>query len=170
MRSNLLTMAVALGATAWLLWPGAGDESHPPADGGAELLLDRVWIDRAPNAPTDKFNVFIALHESRGGSFVHTSAYEGNYSVFQWRKLDKGRMELVMLQPGETHHLRFQVASRNCRGFDYCMQLRGAPRGAELYYSMSDWVIESGELSGPGATIDQGALMRAVRRRVTASR
>jgi hypothetical protein len=36
-----------------------------------------------------------------------------------------------MMQTGERHNLRYEVSAGDCGRFDYCLRLRGAPRGAK---------------------------------------
>jgi hypothetical protein len=152
MRSKLLVMAMALGAATWLLWP---DSAHHEKD----VFFDRVWLDRLPQTPTEKFDVFLVLQDPGAGVFQNTSFYEGDYSVFGWEDHRPGRMKIIMLQNQQRHELGYEITDKGCGGFDYCMRLRGAPRGAERYYSMRDWVIESRDGS---ARLDPAALERLI--------
>lgn len=158
MRFKLLLTVLALGAATWSLWPDS-ESRHSHHD----VFFDQVWLDRLPQAPTEKFNVLLVLHDPGAGVFQNTSFYEGDYSVFGWQHHEPGRMDIVMLQTQERHQLRYQITDKDCGGFDYCMRVEGAPRGATRYYTMDDWVIES---SGHGSArvdaIDPAALQRLI--------
>src|SRR5690606_30465077 len=107
--------------------------------------------------PTDKFDIFVMLDEPAAGVFQNTSAYEGDYSAFEWSNPHRGddRYEITMLQQGKRLRLSIHVADEGCRGFDYCMKIKGAPRGASRYVSMKDWVIDSASGLGPEALRQQ---------------
>lgn len=143
MRTKLLVLVLVVAGAAWMLWPTSqAQRSH-------SRLINRVWIERLPNAPTEKFDIFLMLGDENMGAFQHTSLYEGDYSLFSWDTLASNHVDLVMLQTGRRHRMSFDISSKDCGGFDYCMKVKGAPRGTRHYYSMEDWVIES----GPGAVV-----------------
>jgi hypothetical protein len=152
MRSKLLIMAMALGAATFTLWPDSAARH-------SDEFFNRVWLDRLPQTPTEKFNVLVVLQDPGAGVFQNTSFYEGDYSVFGWEGHGPGRMKIVMLQTQKRHELRYEVADEGCGGFDYCLRVQGAPRGAERYYSMEDWVIESRD---GAARLDPAALQRLI--------
>ena len=145
MSKKVWTGVVAFGlVVAWYALRGG---SHDGAVGAAKLppeLVNRVWIDALPTSAKQKVDVFLMIEEPRLGQFVRTSAYEGDYAVFEWRARDGKGVELVMLQTDKTHRVGFQVSTGECDPFDYCLKVKGAPRGAKRYYSMQDWVIEPG--------------------------
>lgn len=113
-------------------------------------VVNRVWIDKIPEDMRDKLDIFVAQGDPRFGVFQRTSAYEGDYTVFQWHAHRKGRLHITMLQTGKDHQLGTKVSRKGCKQFDLCMELTGAPRGAKKYYSMKDWVIDA-HASEPGA-------------------
>ena len=81
------------------------------------------------------------VDEPQFGQFLHTSAYEGEYSLSEWDEHD-GKVEILMLQSDKKAELRFEVTDKGCDPFDLCMKVKGAPRGANKYFSMEDWIID----------------------------
>ncbi len=141
MRAKLFVLVSVICGATWLLWP-CGQDDESAVQGSAETLVNRVWIERVPDAPNDKFHILAIVDEPAFGVFQHTSFYEGDYSMFSWENLDAHGFDLVMLQNEKSYKLRYSIATKGCRGFDYCMNVKGAPRGVKQYYSMEDWVIE----------------------------
>lgn len=142
MKNLIILTAIVLGAV-WLLRSDSDNDDASVHD-GKNHVVNRAWIDKIPETMRDKIDVFIAHDDPQYGAFQHTSAFEGDYSVFQWKraKSGNGKYAITMLQSGRQHQLRARVTRKNCKQFDMCMDLQGTPRGATRYYSMEDWVIE----------------------------
>lgn len=110
-----------------------------------EPLVDRLWIDHIPTTEREKVDLFLMLQEPTIGVFSKSSAYEGDWASFEWG-LDGG-LHLVMLQNEKKHKIKASILKGpGCAPFDYCMKLKGAPRGSKKYGSMEDWVINANEL------------------------
>lgn len=154
-KKMLTVGAVVVALAAGSLWMN-DDEA---AVALPETLTNRLWIDRIPVTPQDKFDIFVALADPQNGVFQHASAYEGDYAVFEWADDNKGGMKITMLQSDRRHRVKVKVSDKGCKPFDYCLELKGAPRGSKLYYSMKDMIIE------PQAGLDVDGLAELVRAR-----
>ena len=136
-----------LAVVVYGLWPSS---SSPPASSDfADELTHRVWIERLPQHPRDKFDVFIMVDEPQAGVFQRSSAYEGDFAVFQWEQARADHYRIHLLQQDTSHTVVAKVTDHGCGGFDLCLTLSGAPRGAQTYGSMLDWVVSDAELE-PG--------------------
>lgn len=141
-------MAVAAAGIAVVTFMVASWPAGAP-DGVPEKLLDRIWLDRTPDDPQDSVAILLLQGDPQVGVFQRASAYEGDYALFGWQGTEKGRLEIEMWQTGKIHRVRVRVAEKGCEPYDYCLRLRGAPRGPAAYVSMEDWVIDPGpELGG----------------------
>ena len=128
-------------AAAWVMMR---DDGAAPARGELPVeLVNRVWVDTLPASARDTIDVLVLVEEPRLGQFMRTSAYQGDFALFGWREAG-GRVDIEMLQTGKRHRLRFTVSQTGCEPFDYCLKVKGAPRGARRYVSMKDWVVEAG--------------------------
>lgn len=139
MKKLVVFTALVLGAV-WLF--GSSNDDDQDSLDGRNHVVNRVWIDKVPENLRDKIDIFVAQADPQFGAFQRTSAYEGDYTVFQWSAGSKGALSIDMLQTGKQYKLRAKVSHDNCKQFDVCMTLKGAPRGATKYYSMKDWVID----------------------------
>lgn len=139
MRKTMLVLgAAALLATVWI---SRGDDAPPDAAADKVTWHNRLWIDRLPGTERDKIDVLVAIEEPQIGIFQNTSAYEGDFSLFAWEAKRDG-VGIEMLQSRKRHALRFEIDTTRRGAFDYALKVYGAPRGAQVYYSMADWVVE----------------------------
>lgn len=144
-KTASLVSAFALLA-AWQLWPSS--DSHEALRGDQlSTLVNRVWIDAIPSNERDLVDVFAMLDEQQIGLFSKNSAFQGDWSAFGWRNKSKGGLVFVSLQDDSHHHVTAKVRKGEvCAPFDYCLKLKGAPRGAKSYGSMEDWIITDNAL------------------------
>jgi hypothetical protein len=144
----LLLVAVA----GWMLWPSSTEVE--PNKGVEKTLVNRLWIDSIPTKERDKVDVFLMLDEGNFGVFSKSSAYEGDWSAFAW-SLENG-LRLHMLQSGKTHKVQVKIwRGAVCAPFDYCMDIKGNPRGAKRYGSMEDWIITSEAEANPPQLVQE---------------
>lgn len=153
-RKKIVIIVIGLVALAWILWPSSTPST--PDHGPDDELVNRIWIDRLPTSATEKINVFVMIDDPRVGVFEKTSAYEGEFTLFEWRREEDGKIRVFMLQTEKTHKLKARISNKDCGRFDLCMKLKGAPRGPKSYHSMEDWVIG-------GEGLDSAALRDAAR-------
>ena len=159
---TIIIIVIGAVALAWLLWPSSAPSTAE--QGLGDELVNRIWIDRLPKSATEKINVFVMIDDPQVGAFQTTSAYEGDFTVFEWRQGESGKIRVFMLQTEKTHKIRARVSNKDCGRFDLCMKLKGAPRGPKGYFSMSDWVIDSAD------GLDRGALDTAIRHKLFEAR
>lgn len=142
LKKITLVSTILLLATAWYCWPNSDDESTRVSDGAMEqLLVNRIWIDKIPTTERDKIDVFVMIDDPQIGAFSKSSSFEGEWAMFEW-DLSEG-FRLRMLQTDTNHKLKAMVMKdpKRCAPFDYCLKLRGAPKGVKKYGSMEDWII-----------------------------
>jgi len=135
-----LVFILLLVLAAWLLWRWWTGESST-ADRGEKLFYNRVWIDHHPKADTDTVNVFAAITDEPMGIFQSTSTWKGQYEAFRYEPAGDGKMVLMYPQTKEKERAAYRARACSEQGFDYCLELQGASRGAKRYYSQRGWEI-----------------------------
>jgi len=144
LRKVTLVSTILLLATAWYCWPESEDDASVSDGVMEQLLVNRIWIDQIPTKERDKVNVFVMVDEPQIGVFSNSSSFEGEWAMFEW-DLTEG-FHLRMLQKDTSHKLKVMVMKdpKRCAPFDYCLKMRGAPKGVKKYGSMEDWIIPNG--------------------------
>lgn len=154
-RTKLSLSALALILLAWWLWPQS-DSARESAQSADDLapLANRIWIDHIPRNERDKVELFVMFEDPTVGGFSRSSAFEGDWTSFEW-SLERG-LRFHMLQAQKTHKVSAKITKgAQCAPFDYCLRLEGAPRAAKRYGSMEDWVITGGAEQNPRAMLDR---------------
>ena len=137
-RFVLFALAVLVAALVWRgFGPNASDDSR------GKLAFDRLWIDHVPRNEKDAVQVFVAITKQPIGIFEAASRWRGRFEAFQYKRGDRGIVELLYPQTGDRE--RVTVRARECdRGeFEYCLEIEGASRGVRSYVSKKQWVIRS---------------------------
>ena len=122
---------------------------------------NRIWLDRMPEKAEEHRQLFILLEEQDDGAalpadalpadadgmgiFQRASSFEGDYEIFGFRETGNDRYELTMLQKKTKHRVIVRATKCSEKGFEFCLAVEGAPRGAARYYSKRGWEIGSGE-------------------------
>lgn len=140
-----------LGAVLGLRWLLSG--SHSEDAPNATLIFDRVWIDRIPRGETDAINVLVALQDEEMGVFQRTSRWKGEHELFRHARGGSGKLRLLFPQTRDREEVGYRAVKCDRDGFDYCLELRGASRGARSYVSKKGW--EVGSLGEAQAKLDQ---------------
>ena len=165
-KKKIIIIVIGMAALAWFLWP-QGQATDDPSD-GPDLdseFVNRVWIEHLPKNITDKIDILAIIEDPRVGVFQNSSAFEGDFSLFEWRAGGDGEratLRVTMLQTEKTHKVKYRVSNRDCGRFDLCVRVKGAPRGSKRYVSMEDWVIE-GNGTGESGALDEAALRQRIR-------
>lgn len=128
----LVTAAALLGGYYWF---GA----EPQSD---DIAFNRIWISHLPQHDRDKFSLAAFIQDDKIGIFQDTSAYQGSYDIFGYSG-NSGTVTLHMLQDNKKVKVTYTASKCNVKNFDYCLEIKGSPRGPVRYYSQEDWVIES---------------------------
>ena len=151
-KAKVLLGAAAAAIGVWLAH-GAW-RSH--VESSSKLLLNRIWLDRLPTKETEPAEVFVALEQEPIGLFQRASRWEGGWAMFKYELRGDDEIELAFPQDGSKHKARYKARACNEKGFDYCLEIEGAPRGAKKYVSKKEWEIEQ-DMAGdlPGA-LDAG--------------
>jgi hypothetical protein len=139
MKTRLLTLGVAalgvLGVARWMIGGGETAPSEPVP------IFDRIWVDRLPTKPKDTANIFIALTRQPMGIFQFASQWKGGYEIFQYTA--KGDdLRISYPQTDERDKVRARAWKCKQRDMDYCLELGGASRGVQRYYSKVGWEID----------------------------
>lgn len=119
----------------------------------AKTLVGRVWIERIPRDDTDPIELVAMLADEPIGIFRRASQYEGSYALFRYELGGDDKLKLLFPQDKSRHEVAFDARPCDVKGFDYCLDLSGAPRGVAKYYSRKGWEIDG---SDPAAL--EGAL------------
>jgi hypothetical protein len=106
------------------------------------VLIGRVWIDHLPERDTEHFEIFIAIDEGSLGVFEKASAYQGSFEVFKYEPRGDGKLQLLFPQTKKKVDITYDAKACSEKGFDYCLTLGGAPRGAPKYFSKKGWELD----------------------------
>lgn len=131
-------VVIALASLSGFFW------TRPAPQQDNSLAFNRVWISHIPTAPREKMDVFVALEEEEIGVFQKQSAYQGDFDLFSFRARGD-KLDLVLLQDEKRASVGYQASRCNEKGFDYCLELSGSPRGPVRYVSRKGWEIDSME-------------------------
>ncbi len=140
MKKTLLVVALASTA-AVTAWTWTRDDAPAPAVTDSKLALNRLWIDHIPRNERDTIQVFVALNNEALGVFQALSQWKGAYEVFQF-ELQGDELRLVYPHNGDKEKVAVKARTCDEKGFDYCLDLKGASRGVKHYYSLEGWDIE----------------------------
>lgn len=151
--------AVAVGAI------GVGALAHGLAGPGAsadgdEVLVGRIWLDHVPTKPNEHAEWFVVIEQSAGegqGVFSRASQFEGAFSVFGWKAPSRGELVIEMLQDKTRHTVKYKAEKCAKDGFDFCLELSGAPKGVQRYGSKRGWEL--------GGDADPARLREEIERR-----
>ena len=126
----------------------------PATKPGHVSTLDRIWIDHIPKNDRDVFQVFVAISEEPFGIFQATSQWTGKYELFRYQ--DDGKaLTIHYPQTGENDKVSTNARECNEGGFDFCLDLGGASRGAKKYFSMEEWVVNGRDPAAIRARVEQ---------------
>lgn len=105
-----LALLVALLGPAGCSWVGLPSPAMPGSGnkGMEELLRDRVWLDRTPNAPPGSLRAFLS-----DGTLIMTSCVE-TYRLAPWRWVSGAR--LVWDEDGQAVNAEVLVVSKESLG------------------------------------------------------
>lgn len=139
----LTTALVGIGYVTYR-WQGNSPSSTVTTEHDTRLVKDRLWIDHIPRSETDKMNVFVALSQRPRqppiGIFEQVSMWEGHFEAFRYEQHEE-EWRIVLPQSGDKETLTIKASECHERGMDYCLEMKGASRGPERYYSREGWNI-----------------------------
>ncbi len=107
----------------------------------ASLALDRIWIDHIPRGERDTVEVFVAIRSESIGVFQQASQWRGAHELFKF-EAQGDQLRLVYPHTGDKDRVTARARACSEGGFDYCLDLAGARKGAKRYFSLEGWEIE----------------------------
>ena len=116
-------------------WFGA----EPQSD---DIAFNRIWLSHLPQHERDKFSLIAFINDDKIGVFQEASAFQGNHDIFTYSGKG-GALTITMLQEGKKANVSYTATKCEVKNFDYCLEIKGSPRGPVRYYSQKDWVIDS---------------------------
>lgn len=134
---TVTAMALAAVAGAYGLLSSRGSDT--------KTLVGRIWIERIPRNDTDQVELVALLADEPIGVFRRASQYEGSFALFRYELRGNDKVQLLFPQDRSKHEAAFDARPCDVKGFDYCLELSGAPRGAPKYYSRKEWEIEGSD-------------------------
>ena len=106
------------------------------------LLLDRVWIERIPESPTDMIGQFAMVSEQKVGVAARGSQWRQMIDIFKWRgNSNKYRLGF----PQDNRRVDVNMKAWRCKApkpFQLCLEITAGKRKAKLY-SRDDWTLGS---------------------------
>lgn len=114
------------------------DRALPPPD-ARRLLLDRNWIDRLPESPTQRLHVFRFVPSMGGGVFQDRTLYAGQFELFHFDQ-DGARIHFRLPHTGEDVRVPFTIEPLQLpekdSPFELHLHIADSPRGPSDYYSL----------------------------------
>ena len=137
MRTLLVTSAVlALAVTAC----STKSSPHPgqlSASDARDVLIDRNWIDRMPETPSDRLHVYRFVPTMGGGVYQDRTLFKGTFELFMF-KVERGD-HLVFDLPETHERVTSQFTIEKVDGpapFDLKLTIASDPRGPHVYFGM----------------------------------
>ena len=148
-------LILALIGTGYGTYRWLGSEPAPQATAatdGAQLVLDRIWIDHLPRNDRDTIQIFVAISEEPFGVFQAASKWKGQFEAF--RHEGRGNeLRVVYPQSNERETVKHKARACSEHQMDYCLELDGGTRGVKRYYSRKGWEIDG--VKSPAALADR---------------
>jgi hypothetical protein len=151
MRSTSKMLA---GAAIALSVVAGGYSLLRPRGSDAKTLVGRLWIDRLPKNDAEHLEFLVLLPDEPLGVFERRSRFEGSFAMFRYELRGDNRVQLLFPQDASKHEVRYDARACDARGFDFCLDLNGAPRGAGAYFSRKEWKIEARDPAALEAELD----------------
>jgi len=114
----------------------AASTAVAPAD-SPDLLARRLWLDSYPDAPTDKFSLWLFVDDGIG-IFRKGSGFRFLIDVVEYDQ--KGdRLSVKILEENKKKETRYTIKSCNEKPpFDLCLTFENAPLGSAKFYGFKD--------------------------------
>ena len=134
MRTLLLASALVLAAAA------CSSKSHDEqlsASDARDVLINRNWIDRAPQHKSDRLHVYRFVPKMGGGVYQDRTLFKGTFELFRF-EVERG--DHIVFDLPETHERvtsQFRIERvTGPRPFDLKLTIFSDPRGPRVYYGM----------------------------------
>jgi len=138
-RSTLLACSTLLATSLLSGCHSSKNERALPPPEARRLLIDRNWLDRMPQSPTDRLHVFRFVPSMGGGVFQDRTLYAGQFELFQFDQ-DGSRIHFKLPHTGENVRVRFTIqtlaAPDEDSPFELQLHIDDSPRGPSDYFSL----------------------------------
>ncbi len=140
-----LALGLLLLGLGTVAWRSMRKEAPDPT-----LLFDRFWVDHAPRDFREQYLALFVNSQHAVGHFSIQTMWTGQWEGFHYHLLPRESGVLDVIFPNTNERKRVTYLARACNenGFDYCLDVSGASRGAQRYYSRKEWGRSAGEVTG----------------------
>lgn len=124
--------------------PATSDKEEDPT-----LLVDRAWVDSAPEKYTDYVQATYFTSRSPIGVFQKASAYDFRFELFKFKR-DARKVQFTFPQTGKTAEVSFTIkACSDLPPFDLCLEMSENPWGGpKRYHAMREQEDSAAKLGG----------------------
>jgi hypothetical protein len=133
-----LRALLGLGLVAALV-AGCSGKSKPaalPPEEAQRLLLDRNWLDRLPESPTDRLHVFRFVPSMGGGVYQDRTLYAGTFELFTFEH-DGQHIRFHLHHTGQEASAGYTIDRMLGDGpLELHLHISDSPRGPHDYYSI----------------------------------
>jgi len=147
MRTLLVTSVVSALALAACSSNSSPSPQRLSASDARDVLINRNWIDRMPETPSDRLHVYRFVPSMGGGVFQDRTLYKGMFELFMF-KVERG--DHIVFDLPETHEkVTSQFTIEKVDGpapFDLKLTIASDPRGPHVYFGMQSETDSDGHL------------------------
>ena len=132
-----LGLALLLPTLPLAAWLAAPARTAAVAPATPELLQERLWLDRLPEEPSDRFALWLFVDDGYG-FYRQGSGFRFQVDVVGYERKDD-RLAITVLEDRKKKEARFSI--RRCDEkppFDLCLTFDSAPLGPTKLYGFSD--------------------------------
>jgi len=140
------TLLLALALSALVIGCSKSDHRLAASD-AREVLINRNWIDRMPETPSDRLHVYRFVPSMGGGVYQDRTLFKGTFELFMF-KVERGD-HIVFDLPETGEKVVSQFAIERVDGpepFDLKLTVFSDPRGPHVYYGMRSETDRDGHL------------------------
>jgi hypothetical protein len=103
-----------------------------PPDEATSLLAQRVWLDREPRGPNDRFHILFFDGE-QAGVFQDRTVWKGSFEVFLY-EAQRGRLDVKLPASRKRLNTGFTVEHVRKGNADVKLTLEKSPAGPTVFY------------------------------------
>ena len=130
------TLLVALALSALVTACSRSDHRLSASD-ARDVLINRNWIDRMPETPSDRLHVYRFVPSMGGGVYQDRTLFKGTFELFMF-KVERGdHIVFDLPETGEKVTSQFKIERVDGpEPFDLKLTVFSDPRGPSVYYGM----------------------------------
>jgi len=142
MRTLLVASALVLAACS-----SKSHDERLSASDARDTLINRNWIDRAPQSKTDRLHVYRFVPKMGGGVFQDRTIFKGTFELFRFEVERGDHIVFDLLETNDRVTSQFQIERVDGpRPFDLKLTIFSDPRGPHVYYGMTSETDSDGHL------------------------